>query len=60
MSQSKRAFLFPADDSDRSESAFTWMLRNVYVDGDEIHLIHVVPRVKFQVRDFWCTVCTEA
>ncbi|KAF5833293.1 hypothetical protein DUNSADRAFT_10458 [Dunaliella salina] len=52
MSQSKRAFLFPADDSDRSEAAFSWMLKTVYQDGDEIHIVHVVPRIKFQAAGY--------
>jgi len=41
-------FLFPADDSDSSSRAFEWMLKSLYRDGDEVHLLHVIPRIKFQ------------
>jgi nucleotide-binding universal stress UspA family protein len=41
-------FLFPADDSDISGRAFEWMLKSLYRDGDEVHLLHVIPRIKFQ------------
>lgn len=41
-------FLFPADDSDASQKAFEWLLKSIYRDGDEVHLLHVIPRIKFQ------------
>jgi len=31
------------------QAAFAWMLKTVYQDGDEIHILHVVPGIKFQV-----------
>lgn len=40
-------FVFSADDSDASGRAFEWFLKSLYRDGDEVHLLHVIPRVKF-------------
>lgn len=42
-----RVLLFPVDDTDDSQRAFEWMLRNFYKDGDEVHLLNVVSRMQF-------------
>lgn len=39
--------MFPVDDSDNSQRAFDWMLKNFYRTGDEIHLVNVIPRIQF-------------
>ena len=39
-----RVVIICVDDSDSSEDAVKWTLANVFKDGDELHIIHVVPR----------------
>ena len=42
--QEHRRIVCAVDDSDTSEHSVRWFLRNLYKEGDEIHLIHVIPR----------------
>jgi nucleotide-binding universal stress UspA family protein len=40
-----RKLLIAVDNSDGCEDAVKWTLSNLYARGDELHLIHVVPRL---------------
>lgn len=39
-----RVILCAIDDSARSEESFQWLMKNMYKEGDVIHLVHVIPR----------------
>jgi nucleotide-binding universal stress UspA family protein len=39
-----RIVVVGVDDSDASEEAVKWTLANIYKDGDDLHMIHVIPR----------------
>ena len=39
-----RALFICIDDSDASESSVKWALANIFKEGDEVHLAHVIPR----------------
>ncbi|KAK9812430.1 hypothetical protein WJX73_010125 [Symbiochloris irregularis] len=41
-----RKLLVAVDDADECVRALTWCMENLYRDGDEIHLLHVVPRLQ--------------
>ncbi|EFN53769.1 hypothetical protein CHLNCDRAFT_136401 [Chlorella variabilis] len=41
-----RALLISVDNSDACESAVKWAMDNLYQEGDEVHLIHVIPRLQ--------------
>lgn len=41
-----RRLLISVDNSDASEAAVKWAMNNLYQQGDEIHLIHVIPRLQ--------------
>jgi nucleotide-binding universal stress UspA family protein len=45
-----RVVLIAVDDSDDSAKAFNWALENVYREGDQLHLVHVVPRLAFAAQ----------
>lgn len=47
-----RMWLIAVDDSDDSQKAFSWALQHMYREGDQVHIVHVVPRLAFaaQVR----------
>lgn len=47
MQPETRVLLVPVDNTDNSQRAFEWMLKYFYKDGDELHLIHVIPRIQF-------------
>ncbi|KAI7840666.1 hypothetical protein COHA_005588 [Chlorella ohadii] len=38
-----RVLLLAVDDSDVSETVLEWTIDNVYKQGDEIHLLHIIP-----------------
>jgi|Transcript_3269 structural maintenance of chromosome 2 len=38
-----RNILVPVEDTDTSVEVLDWVIREMYKDGDEIHLIHVIP-----------------
>lgn len=42
-----RKLLVAVDDSDQSRAAFKWALKELYKPGDEMHMVHVVPRMQF-------------
>lgn len=42
-----RVLVFPVDDSADSERSFQWMLDNFHKNDDEVHLVHVIPRVAY-------------
>ncbi|MEW5306820.1 MAG: hypothetical protein WDW36_009258 [Sanguina aurantia] len=42
-----RILLLPVEDSEDSQRAFDFMLKNIYREGDEIHLLNVIPRIQF-------------
>lgn len=44
MAQPPRRLLLCVDNSDSSEEAVRWALENIYRSGDEIHIVHVIPR----------------
>jgi nucleotide-binding universal stress UspA family protein len=44
---SARVLLIAVDDSNDSQKAFEWAVHNLYRDGDEVHLVHVIPRLQF-------------
>lgn len=39
----QRNILVAVDDSDASEKACDWAIKNLYRDGDELHFFHVIP-----------------
>lgn len=43
MSPARRVLLC-IDDSDASEDAVRWAMAHVYREGDELHIVHVIPR----------------
>ena len=40
-----RHILLPVDNSDGCEEAVRWFMGELYKDGDQLHLMHVVPRL---------------
>eukprot|EP00798_Chlamydomonas_sp_ICE-L_P020660 gene20660-27446_t len=42
-----RLLLIPVDDTDDSQKSFDWVLSNLFKDKDEVHLVHVIPRIAF-------------
>jgi len=38
------------DDSEDSQKAFNWAIQNIYRDGDQLHIVHVVPRLAFAAQ----------
>ncbi|BDA44876.1 hypothetical protein COCOBI_06-3540 [Coccomyxa sp. Obi] len=42
----RRKFLIAVDDSAESERALSWTLEEIYREGDELHLVHVIPRMQ--------------
>lgn len=44
MSATPRVLCICVDDSDASEDAVKWTMGNVFKDGDEVHILHVIPR----------------
>ncbi|KAL4443592.1 hypothetical protein ABPG75_011329 [Micractinium tetrahymenae] len=40
---SRRVLLLAVDNSDVSEEVLEWSISNVYKEGDEIHLLHIIP-----------------
>lgn len=38
-----RNILIPVDDSDAAENVVGWVLDNIYREGDELHLLHIIP-----------------
>jgi nucleotide-binding universal stress UspA family protein len=47
MAAAARTLVVGIDDTDDSEYAFNWLLKNLYRDGDEVHLCHIIPRMQF-------------
>lgn len=45
----KRHLLVPVDESKASQRVLQWTLDNLYREGDEIHLFHVVPPGQYVV-----------
>lgn len=43
----QRCLLLPVDDSDDSQRAFDWIIKNFYKPGDEVHLLNVISRMQF-------------
>lgn len=43
----ERVLLLPVEDSEDSQRAFDFMLKNIFREGDEIHLLNVIPRIQF-------------
>ncbi|PRW33715.1 adenine nucleotide alpha hydrolase [Chlorella sorokiniana] len=41
-----RRLLLSVDNSDASEAAVKWVMANLYQEGDEVHLVHVIPRLQ--------------
>lgn len=41
-----RKLLVAIDDSDECDRALSWTLEHLYRTGDEIHLLHVIPRLQ--------------
>jgi nucleotide-binding universal stress UspA family protein len=41
-----RRILISVDNSEASEAAVKWTMENLYHEGDEVHLIHVIPRLQ--------------
>jgi hypothetical protein len=50
MEASDRVLLIAVDDSEDSQKAFMWAVDNMYREGDQIHLVHVVPRLAFAAQ----------
>lgn len=50
MEPGDRVVLIAVDDSEDSQKAFVWAIENVYREGDQIHLVHVVPRLAFAAQ----------
>eukprot|EP00879_Flechtneria_rotunda_P003575 GHRR01003809.1.p1 GENE.GHRR01003809.1~~GHRR01003809.1.p1 ORF type:complete len:175 (+),score=39.74 GHRR01003809.1:47-526(+) len=50
MESANRVLVIAVDDSDDSQKAFQWTIDNIYRDGDELHVLHVVPRLAFAAR----------
>lgn len=50
MEASDRVLLIAVDDSEDSQKAFMWAVDNLYREGDQIHLVHVVPRLAFAAQ----------
>ncbi|KAI3425264.1 hypothetical protein D9Q98_009032 [Chlorella vulgaris] len=46
MASPPRRLLISVDNSDSSEAAVEWTMKNMYQEGDEVHLIHVIPRLQ--------------
>lgn len=42
-----RLLLVPVDDADDSQRSFKWVLDNFVRESDELHLVHVIPRIAF-------------
>ena len=42
-----RVLVVAVDDSDDSQRAFEWAVKNIHRPGDELHLVHVIPRLQF-------------
>jgi nucleotide-binding universal stress UspA family protein len=42
-----RVLVVAVDDSDDSQKAFEWAVKNIHRPGDELHLVHVIPRLQF-------------
>lgn len=43
-----RRLLVSVDNSDVCEEAVKWVMANLYQEGDEVHLLHVIPRLQMQ------------
>ncbi|GAB4818574.1 hypothetical protein N2152v2_005620 [Parachlorella kessleri] len=39
----RRVILVAVDDSDASEKAVDWAAENLFKEGDEVHLLHIIP-----------------
>ncbi|KAF8056769.1 PHOS34 [Scenedesmus sp. PABB004] len=48
--QQQRVLLIAVDDSDDSARAFAWALEQLHRAGDQLHLVHVVPRLAFAAQ----------
>jgi nucleotide-binding universal stress UspA family protein len=49
-STSDRVLLIAVDDSEDSQKAFNWAISNIYREGDQVHIVHVVPRLAFAAQ----------
>lgn len=45
-----RVLVVAVDDSEDSQKAFNWAISNIYRDGDQLHIVHVVPRLAFAAQ----------
>lgn len=49
-STSDRVLVVAVDDSEDSQKAFNWAINNIYREGDQLHIVHVVPRLAFAAQ----------
>lgn len=49
-STSDRVLVIAVDDSEDSQKAFNWAISNIYREGDQVHVVHVVPRLAFAAQ----------
>jgi nucleotide-binding universal stress UspA family protein len=49
-STSDRVVVIAVDDSEDSQKAFNWAISNIYREGDQVHIVHVVPRLAFAAQ----------
>lgn len=47
MAEEGRVLVIAVDDSDGSSKAFDWAIQQLYKEGDQLHLVHVIPRLQF-------------
>ncbi len=52
-----RKILIGVDDTDDAQKAVKWVTENFLRDGDEVHFLHVVPRIHAPVMYGMCMVC---
>lgn len=46
MTTEPRRILISVDNSEACEESVKWVMKNAYKPGDELHLIHVIPRLQ--------------
>jgi nucleotide-binding universal stress UspA family protein len=49
-STTDRVLVIAVDDSEDSQKAFNWAISNIYREGDQVHIVHVVPRLAFAAQ----------
>ena len=48
-----RRLLVSVDNSDVCEEAVKWVMANLWKEADEVHLLHVVPRLQVRWVGRW-------